>query len=198
MPKVLSESDIDTFKKEICDVAAKQFAEQGFEKVTMRNIASELGCSRMKPYSYFKDKSALLAGVRTEGFRLFINNIEEIIDGQDDPIEKMRQFSESYFSFAVEKNDLYSLMFSTKQGGHDQYPELDYELLRLQETFAKASKVCAHAGIINKDERLASQLFWAGMHGIVSLHLSDSLKLGYSFEELSQQMVETLFRGMVK
>ena len=197
MPKYLTDDEITDFRFEICEVAMRQFAKDGYDKVTMRSITDELGCSRMKPYRYFADKSAILAAVRTEGFRTFINIVESILSTKQKPVTKMRQLAENYFQFAVQRNDLYNLMFTVQQQEEEQkFPELEFELKRLQETFAKASALAVEAGVMNVDPRLASQIFWAGMHGVVSLHLSNCLKLGWSFEELSKEVVNTLFKGL--
>jgi AcrR family transcriptional regulator len=47
-------------KNSIITAAQKLFAEQGYDTVTMREIAKEAGCSHTTIYIYFKDKVALL------------------------------------------------------------------------------------------------------------------------------------------
>lgn len=196
MPKILSEKEISDFREKLRQAAAKQFVEVGYEKVSMRTLADEIGVSRMTPYRYFKDKAEILASVRASGFKALIDRTEEAIAATQEPVRRLESLATVYFQFAVEREDMYRLMFDMSQADETEYPELAEQLERLQHLLIRASTIGVDAGIIQKDATLAAQLFWAGMHGVVTLHLSSRLKLGWSFEDLSKEMVETLFRGM--
>ena len=196
MPKVLTDEEIVEFRGKLCKVAAKQFAEFGYERVSMRSIADELGVSRMTPYRYFQDKAEILAAVRASGFRQLIDATELAMVSEKKTVRRLEALASVYFEFAVENRDLYTLMFDMNQDNEEHYPELAEQLARIQQLLVKVSTIGVEAGILKKDATLASQLFWAGMHGVVTLHLSSKLKLGWSFQELSKEMVETLFKGM--
>ena len=47
-----------------CRVATRRFAEEGFAGVTLRGLASDLGCSPMTPYRYFENKEEIFHSVR--------------------------------------------------------------------------------------------------------------------------------------
>lgn len=59
MPKELS----DFRKKQILDASWKCFAENGYHKTTIRNIASSIGVSTGVIYNYFKSKDEILDGL---------------------------------------------------------------------------------------------------------------------------------------
>ncbi len=198
MPKMLSEKDIIDFREKLCRVATKQFTEKGYEKVSMRSLADELEVSRMTPYNYFKDKAEILAFVRARGFKQLIDTTEKTLALSDDTIKLLELLAPVYLQFAVENEDLYRLMFDISQEGETDYPELAEQLERLNQLLIKASTIAIDAGLIQQDATLASQLFWAGMHGVVTLHLSNKLQLGWSSEDLTKQMLYTLFRGMIR
>ena len=66
MPRpALSQTEIADYRDEICAVAERLFAEQGYPGVTLRAIATELGVSAMAPYRYFRGKEDIFAAVRT-------------------------------------------------------------------------------------------------------------------------------------
>ena len=197
MPRVLSEQEITLFRKKLCAVAARQFSEKGYEKVSMRSLADALDVSRMTPYRYFKDKAEILAAVRASGFRQLTDSTEAALANAQDPIARLESLASVYFQFAVEHEDIYRLMFDMSQQDEAEHPELAEQLDRLQHLLIRAATAGVDAGIVQQDATLATQLFWAGMHGVVTLHLSKKLKLGWSFKELSTEMVETLYRGMI-
>ena len=39
-------------------------------------------------------------------------------------------------------------------------------------------------------------MLWAGLHGIISLHLSDKLHMGRNIEELAEVMIRSLSRAV--
>ena len=78
MPRAaLTEGEIESFRERICQAAARLFAENGYEAVTLRAIAAELGCSPMTPYRYFANKEEIFRAVRLAGFEDFGRRIHE-------------------------------------------------------------------------------------------------------------------------
>ncbi|MDP6541055.1 MAG: helix-turn-helix domain-containing protein, partial [Planctomycetota bacterium] len=63
MPRNLSGEEVEAFRERLRAVAERQFAERGFDGVSLRSITDELGCSRMTPYRYFRDKADIFAAV---------------------------------------------------------------------------------------------------------------------------------------
>jgi hypothetical protein len=51
-------------------------------------------------------------------------------------------------------------------------------------------------GALSGDADTIAHVFWAGVHGVVSLYLADKLMLGQSIEKLVPAMMVTLFAGM--
>jgi len=196
MPKVLSEAEIQDFRERLCKVAARLFVEKGYEKVTMRMLADELQVSRMTPYRYFADKAEILAAIRAEGFKQLFDETAAAMSASNHPVQDLEALSRVYFEFAMKNQHLYRMMFEMSQDDEQEYPELQEQLDRVKHIMIRASTIGVDAGILKKDATLASQLFWAGMHGVISLHLSSRLKLGWEFEDLAKEMIETLFRGM--
>ena len=196
VPKVLSEEEICDFRERLCEVAASQFADKGFAGVSMRTLADELSVSRMTPYRYFKDKAEILAAVRASGFRQLSDLTEAEMANKPTAIKRLDALADVYFNFALEHPDIYRLMFEFSQEDEAEHPELAFELGRLQSILIRASSIAVDAGVIKSDATVATQLFWAGMHGVVTLYLSGKLMLGASFSELAREMTHTLYRGM--
>ena len=88
MPRYLTEQDIADFRAELCKVATERFAKNGYEGVTMRQLAEALGCSPKTPYRYFKDKADILATVRAQAFGRFADALQAAAEqaAGDDPV----------------------------------------------------------------------------------------------------------------
>ena len=77
MPRAaLSETELEAFRDVLCKSAVRLFAEHGYQGVTMRALAADLGCSPMTPYRYFKNKAEIFAAVQTAAFDRFANALE--------------------------------------------------------------------------------------------------------------------------
>ena len=64
MPKLKKEYT-DSRRKEILQAAWKSFMEAGYEKTTMREIAKRMDASTGVLYTYYKNKTELLAAMLT-------------------------------------------------------------------------------------------------------------------------------------
>ena len=173
MPRVLTQVDIAQFRDRTCVAAAALFAEVGYAKFTMRDLAKRLGSSAMTPYRYFENKSAILALVRARGFAMLAGRLEDVLHDADRTAkEKSNAFVVAYMAFAQEEGAFYKLMF---EGGQKcSGDELDREERRVR------ALVVAYAGLLtNRDvdiDRLAD-LLWSTLHGAAVFRLTDRMVL---------------------
>ncbi len=72
---------------------AKSFADRGYEAVTLRAIAKEIGYTHAVIYQYFPDKSHILAELSSETIGLLIQNFDAI--AAEHPVPKERLFATS-------------------------------------------------------------------------------------------------------
>ncbi len=199
MPTSLGQDAIREFRRDVCRVAARRFAEVGYAGVTLRALADELGCSRMTPYRYFKDKADILAAVRAEGFRRLAEREEAAASAAGDPMQRVEAVSRAYLRFAGDEPDSYRLMFEFPEQKlrSSLTPELQRQARRSQLPLFEAVREAGRAGVVDGSATTVTHLLWAALHGLASLHLGDYLHLGRSFEELSDALV-TLLAGLTR
>lgn len=93
--------------------ARKLFAEEGYERITIRRLAARLGYTPGAIYLYFKSKNELLYELHNEGFRLLHEaKLRQAGVEAADPLERLRQGGLLYIDFALEHPDYYELMFN--------------------------------------------------------------------------------------
>lgn len=196
MPRAaLSTVEISAFRDRIREAAARLFVDAGYPAVTLRAIAAEVGCSAMTPYRYFESKEEIFAVVRAEAFRRFADAQERGIRGIDDPAECLHALGRVYVEFAKGDPQSYRLMFELGQAPASDNADLLLEGERawrvIRDTVARA----VEAGVLGGDPDTIAHVFWASVHGLVSLALAGKLELGRSLDDLVEPVMTTLLRG---
>lgn len=197
VPKNLSDDDVDAFRERLRVVAERLFAERGFEGVSFRTLADELGVSRMTPYRYFRDKADIFAAVRTAAYRRFAADQEKCGARENEPTARLLALGHAYIDFAVAQPHAYRLMFELGQPNPDGHPELRDAELCAWTPLRESVRAAVNAGLLHGDVELLAHGFWAGVHGLVSLHLAGKLAHGTGIAELAGPLLLQLFSGGV-
>jgi AcrR family transcriptional regulator len=182
----LHPDDIHQFRKRAADAAIHLFAVQGYDAVTMRALAAELGVSAMTPYRYLAGKEELFALVRAEAFRRFADRLEASLETTRGPLERLFDIKRAYVQFAVDDPDAYRTMFELRPPVPDlELPELLAEIRRAFGCLLDTVTDAVRTGALQGDPLTIAHLMWASTHGLVSLHLAGRLRMGRSLAALA-------------
>ncbi|HYM32866.1 MAG TPA: TetR/AcrR family transcriptional regulator [Candidatus Cybelea sp.] len=195
MPRNLSEADVKAFRDRLCRAAERRFAAHGAQGVSMRQLAAELGCAATTPYRYFADKDEILAAVRAAAFDRFAAALEEANTASGDARAKSRAVGEAYLRFAMSEPDAYRLMFDMAQPDENRFPDLKRATARARRTMTAYIEGLVREGWIKGDPKLLGYVFWAGIHGLVVLHLAGKLGGAPDFATLHRTMMRLLAEG---
>jgi AcrR family transcriptional regulator len=103
---------------ELCDrivkAAGTMLVVDGFEHVSMRRVANEVGCSQMAMYRYFANKEALIQHLCAKLYTQFVDHMHQEMAAESDPLEKLMRLVEQIIGFAKDYPDHYSLIFLTR------------------------------------------------------------------------------------
>lgn len=159
--------------KRILDAARKIFLDKGYEKTSMRNIASEINYSPGMIYFHFKDKSQIFHELHKEGFRLLLAQLK-ILDNVADPFERLKAVGRVFIQFAQDNKDYYNLMFivdeptkKPSEGGFQIAKEAISHLIQLVEECQKAGR------FKGMDVEYFSFMILSSIHGICALFCKD-------------------------
>jgi len=196
VPRSLSAEQVEEFRARLCAVAQHRFATEGRDAVSMRQLADALGCSPMTPYRYFHNKDEILAAVRTAAFDRFAEALEQAAAQAGGDLRAAGQaVGEAYVRFALGDPDGYRLMFDVAQPHPDRYPELVRASTRARRTMSASLERLVRAGVFHGDPELLGFAFWAGMHGLVMLHLAGKLPAERDFETIRSELMRLLVTG---
>jgi AcrR family transcriptional regulator len=196
MPRPLSTAEVSDFRERLCDAAARLFAEHGRDGFSLRELASELGVSPMTPYRYFKDKDEILAAVRARAFNRFADALEKGFEVPGNAAARANGAGEAYIRFAFEDSASYKLMFDLSQSD-EKYPELAEASERARKTLTRHVYPLVEAGLLKGDPELIGHIFWAMLHGAVTLQLANKLGPECDFRTLVDGAFRALNFGLV-
>ena len=164
--------------------------------MSLRGLAAAAGCSRTTPYRYFKNKADILAAVRQTEFQRMADEAERVAESEPDPSKRLIALAKSYLKFAIQRPDAYRVMYSINQQDEQHYPELVRQINRTQQPMVTATHEAIENGSIHGDPINVVHVLWAGLHGLVSLYLSDKLLMGRGIDELTEVMIRSLSRAV--
>lgn len=190
-------------ERALVDAAIRTIRKRGVDALTLRDIGTQLGVSRTAIYRHFASKSALLARVALEGFRMFRQALEAARDeARQRGAEPIEEMGVAYVRFALANEAHYKTMFGDAFEEPDRYPALDQEG---GAAFAVLLDTVAHqqaTGRIDakQDPLRLAHLFWAAVHGIATLGMAGRLTVqggsGAPLEELSRLHSQTMLKGL--
>ena len=196
----------DELRRSILDAAREAFVEDGYAGVSMRKLAERVGCSHANLYLHFEDKLALVRSLCDRDFAALGKRFQKIATIAD-PIERLRRSGQAYAEFALRNPQQYRYMFLTPHPPIDPAEsEIDRDNPR-EDAYAFLRWTVSEAIAAGRfrpgldDPELVSQIVWAGVHGIVSLRItnnSDKWVAWRSEKKTVEAMIETLLRGLAR
>ena len=84
----------ENVRQDILEIAYRRFAEIGFKKVTIDEIAAELGISKKTVYKFFSSKEEILREVVLGRMNVLLEMFEEIQTMKDTSVNKIEAISE--------------------------------------------------------------------------------------------------------
>ena len=153
------------------------FLKYGFGNITMRRIAEDIGASPGAIYLYFKNKEAILAELRKEGFALLDRAQQTVMDAHyADPMDKLIDMGKTYIQFGLTHREYYDIMFlmNCREHSADPVPGIrSGEALAGLRSFQKFRRVvdeCKNAGSFSlADADTVAFFCHSYAHGQVSL-----------------------------
>ncbi len=192
----------------ILDAAREMFGEAGIESTTMRAIADRIGYTATAIYYHFADKDALLRELCYCDF----SELGQVIAQArsiEDPIVRIRETGLAYVDFGLRNPSQYKFMFMTQ---HDHENVVTPEGIPLgvnnpeENAYAFLQQSVAdaiNAGRIRPElceyPSQVSNLLWAAVHGVVSLHLMKSTDPWVDWadpRQLAELTVDAVIRGI--
>lgn len=154
--------DKELSREMILDVARILFVKDGYEHVSMRKIAKELGYSHGALYYHFKNKAELFYALVADGFLLLNQRLEEVMEKELSKEDKLKEVFLAYIHFGMTNPSHYETMFLTKDQELKSF--LQEEPNNSFEKFAQAVHSLVNINITPKD----IYSIFLSLHGFVT------------------------------
>ena len=92
-------------REEIISTAERLFFSEGYDDVSMNDIAKDVGMSKATLYLYFDNKDSLFFAVVLRGAEIMKSLIENEMENVEKGIDKIFAYRSAYFDFAVKYPD---------------------------------------------------------------------------------------------
>jgi len=205
MPKTArNPEDIEAAKERILDTALDIMCEDGFQYLSMRNLAARLGMTAANIYNYYSNTDELYLPIQTRGFELLYDQFSDICNSFNNPMDRLRGMIKAYLAFGISNADYYDIMFTRNTPKYTDYVGTKMEPVALfeKQTALKVAdittKVIAQIVEVNHclpldDARYRTIQLWTALHGIVSLYNSRVLQeVDEHTDEVIERIVEDL------
>jgi AcrR family transcriptional regulator len=155
-------------RRAVIDTALAIIAECGIDSLTMREIAQQIGVSRMAPYRHFENKAELLAVLAQEGFEGMYAAIQEAVaHTSNDPLARLQSIGVAYIAYAVARPVHYRVMFDASLSNRTIYPPLYQAALKNFDCLMDTIDRCQQQGLIRTgDPKELAQINWSLVHGL--------------------------------
>ncbi len=152
-------------------------AERGVENLSIREVAKKTGVTHQAPYRHFKDKSALLAALAQDGYEKLYVQMNNALEGAQNPLIQLHKLGESYLLWAFNAPDHFRLMFSHNTPDFAISQDLQTAANNISSLVYAVVGKNQEANIIraNTTESIARQ-FWAAVHGVSILFINGQFK----------------------
>jgi AcrR family transcriptional regulator len=185
-----------SLREEILEAARALFVKDGYDHVSIRQIADKIHYAPGTIYLYFEDKEEIFRTICNDTFAKLRARMSAIAEDTCDPIEKLRRAAHCYVQFALEYPSHSKLVFMTRESPS----ELEDSTSRKDMGSAcfgvlcHIVQQCIDSGALrSNDAQEVSQAAWACVHGVASLFIA---KCGFPFIEQSR-LIEAVVDGLL-
>ena len=160
--------------------AARLIAEaEGWSAVTVRRLADEIEYSQPVLYSHFENRDAIVAAVALEGFRDMTSIVQKAACDSTDRRKARENAAMAYLVFARTHPALYEAMFTLPTSL--RFAEADTRS-ELKAAFDALAAIVMPA---DTDVEVATETFWATLHGLAELERSGRIRPSARAERLA-------------
>jgi AcrR family transcriptional regulator len=183
-------------RAEILDAAEALYAKQGWDTVTVDQVARGARLSRALVYVYFKDKQELLFAIGERAMTLLRDRFLSASAAHGTGIQKVEAIGRAYMGYAYEFPHYFD--FCSRFHAHSSVPEADSLDLACRDAGDQAIGVVVEAIVIGMrdgtvradagEPMMLAVTMWAFTHGLIQLTMakgSDMARLGIGIPELS-------------
>lgn len=189
-------------RTDILSAATRVFAEKGYHKATMSDIARQAEYAVGTIYLYFKDKQALYLALTDEKIDELIRRIKEGVADAGGALEKIKALIEGEFAYFEENEDFFRIYFS--EGGLDSWaikdkpsPATVEKIMKFLDYISSIIKLAQTENVVRKelDPKRTAHLLGSMIKSVIIPWLKDKPSKKESLKGLSSFILDAFLNG---
>ncbi|WP_179466397.1 TetR/AcrR family transcriptional regulator [Mycolicibacterium vinylchloridicum] len=168
-------------RRRLIVATARALAEnEGWDAVTTRRLSTEIEYSQPVLYKHFAGMEQIADAVAVEGFGELTEAMRAAQSGSGSADDALSRIAHAYLDFARDNPAMYDAMFTRATGlrfATDDTPP------QLEDSFA-AMRQAVDAVAGDRDADTLTEVFWAALHGLVTLGRAGRLRDDYDDDRI--------------
>ena len=164
----------------IVDTARRVAEAEGWDAVTTRRLSTEIEYSQPVLYKHFSGMDQVAAAVAIDGFAELARQLGTGRTDAETPGDALTRIARGYLDFARDNPAVYDVMFTGRTTLHFAQADTPPELVAAFGGLREATSLVASEA----DADTLTEVFWAALHGLVSLSRGGRLRPEYERERV--------------
>jgi len=166
-------------RQRIVDAAEQIASDKDWGAVTIRAVAAAIEYSPALIYEYFSNKDQILLALMRQGFARLHAVLVKSVDTTQTPAKVVEALGLAYWAFALESPTLYQLMHGLRGVSFGTIETPPEALACFEDLRAPIERLMVATGTHeSRDGEEQTDLYWAFLHGLVSLSMNQRIKGG--------------------
>jgi AcrR family transcriptional regulator len=192
---VTAKGELGSVARHIARVAARLFAQRGYDATSVREIVEAAGVAKPTLYYYFRSKEGLAQALLTVPLSNLVGTLRQIVTAVDDPVRCLESVIDAQYNFCRDDPDRGRFIYALLFGPHGAEVASELEPFRdsLMSWTEAAVRRLAESGMIARERVDTCSTACRGLIVISTLDfLYHDRSLG---GDLARQQVSDLLRG---
>ena len=179
--------------------AEKIVVEQGFEGLSARKVAKDIGYTVGTLYLVFDNIDDLILQINARTLDRLNQKMTELKSGSEDPRDYVLRLGEVYIRFADEDPHRWAMVFEHRLAEGRSVPEWYQEKVSRMFALVEESLEPLAGKRPQEEVSQAARALWGGVHGICILALSDTLGIAGvdSVQQLTRSLISNYLAGFM-
>lgn len=211
-PKKISDEKKQQERMRILECALRITKTESYASLSMRKIASTLGYSATKIYSYFHNKDEIYIATVVESYKLFYKFIEDHTKNAKSGEERLYELTLAFLSFSETYSNQYSILFEQSNPKFKQFIGTPLEEVALEKNEAGFQWYQCVKSLLSdyiEEKKLSSNYdldiitmnFISIMHGAINLYhnklIHEVMQEPSKYLEITSQRIVNEFERVV-
>jgi len=196
------QAEKEMIREKILAASNRILAKEGYDKLSIRKIATQIEYSPGVIYHYFKDKAEIITFITRQGYSKLLEQIEETPIDQEQPDKTLETSLRAYIKLMLSKPNHFKAnvimnvenidnQLGMLQGGRSDQRKAITKIIEILELGMSTGR------FRTLDPKLTAQIIWTSTYGLVARLILESQLPKAQQDRLINHHFEVLIHGLL-